>query len=200
MQNLCFLTFFFIQHPRLLFSTGIKAQPLDSSIYHWQASITGPVGSPYEGGIFYLYLKIPFYYPFSPPKVRFLTKIFHPNVSMHGDIGIDNLHHNWVSGKFLFSNSRYCERLLYHINLWLLLRIDHSEGAAVNPIPVDGSFLRCLHGAGDREVVPGRPEAVRRRRPNLDLEVCHARLHAAQCQRMNYSSFYPESAGNMSVV
>jgi ubiquitin-conjugating enzyme E2 D/E len=78
---------------------GIRAQPLDSSYYHWQASITGPAGSPYEGGIFYLYLKVPFTYPFDPPEVRFLTRIFHPNISRHGDIGIDSIQqHNWVSG------------------------------------------------------------------------------------------------------
>lgn len=80
-------------------SEGIRAKPLDSSYYHWQATITGPVGSPYEGGIFYLYLKVPFSYPFNPPEVRFLTRIFHPNVSRHGDIGIDSIQqHNWVSG------------------------------------------------------------------------------------------------------
>jgi len=78
---------------------GIEAQPLDSCYYHWQASITGPVGSPYEGGVFYLYLKVPFTYPFDPPEVRFLTKIFHPNVSRHGDVGIDSIQQaNWVSG------------------------------------------------------------------------------------------------------
>ena len=31
--------------------------------------------------------------------MRFLTRIFHPNVSRHGDIGIDSiLQHGWVSG------------------------------------------------------------------------------------------------------
>lgn len=30
-----------------------------------------------------------------PPIVRFLTKILHPNVSRHGDVGIDSIHHNW---------------------------------------------------------------------------------------------------------
>ena len=75
---------------------GIKAQPLDSSYSHWHASITGPVGSPYEGGIFYLNIKFPIRYPFAPPFVTFLTKIFHPNIGSHGDIGMDILHkHSW---------------------------------------------------------------------------------------------------------
>jgi len=74
---------------------GINAKPLDSSCFFWQASITGPLGSPYEGGIFYLYLRIPKSYPLKPPMVRFITKIYHPNVSKHGDIGLDSIHENW---------------------------------------------------------------------------------------------------------
>lgn len=41
---------------------GIEAVPLDKMCCHWQATITGPVGSPYEGGLFYLYLKVPLRY------------------------------------------------------------------------------------------------------------------------------------------
>lgn len=74
---------------------GIQATPLDQNCCHWQASITGPQGSPYEGGQFLLYLQIPDSYPMKPPKVRFITKIFHPNISRHGDIGLDSIHHNW---------------------------------------------------------------------------------------------------------
>ncbi|XP_049787443.1 uncharacterized protein LOC126190881 [Schistocerca cancellata] len=74
---------------------GIEAIPLDQKCCHWQATITGPVGSPYEGGLFYLYLQVPYSYPMCPPVVRFLTKIFHPNVSRHGDVGIDSIQHNW---------------------------------------------------------------------------------------------------------
>lgn len=38
---------------------GIEAVPLDEMCYQWQASITGPKDSPYEGGTFFLYLQIP---------------------------------------------------------------------------------------------------------------------------------------------
>ncbi|XP_043278641.1 uncharacterized protein morgue [Venturia canescens] len=74
---------------------GIEATPLDQMCCHWQATITGPIGSPYEGGLFYLYLQVPYSYPMCPPVVKFLTKILHPNVSRHGDVGIDSIHHNW---------------------------------------------------------------------------------------------------------
>ena len=41
---------------------GIEATPLDQMCCHWQATITGPAGSPYEGGLFFLYLQVPYRY------------------------------------------------------------------------------------------------------------------------------------------
>ena len=95
--------------------------------------ISGPVGSPYEGGIFFLYLKVPFSYPFNPPEVRFLTRIFHPNVSRHGDIGIDSIQqHNWVSGLTIPKVQIIClfhhmsttnpEFRIYQFYLWCILK------------------------------------------------------------------------------
>lgn len=40
-------------------------------------------------------MQIPHSYPIRPPLVRFATKIFHPNISRHGDIGLDCIQHNW---------------------------------------------------------------------------------------------------------
>ncbi|XP_016997763.2 uncharacterized protein morgue [Drosophila takahashii] len=70
-------------------SEGISAIPLDRQNNYWQATILGPPGSPYEGGKFFLFIYFPERYPMTPPTVRFLTKILHPNVSRHGDVGID---------------------------------------------------------------------------------------------------------------
>ena len=43
------------------------------------------------GGIFKLELFLPEDYPMTPPKIRFLTKIFHPNVDKLGRICLDVL-------------------------------------------------------------------------------------------------------------
>lgn len=43
------------------------------------------------GGIFKLELFLPDDYPMAPPKIRFLTKIFHPNVDKLGRICLDVL-------------------------------------------------------------------------------------------------------------
>lgn len=75
---------------------GIKLAPLDIGWYHWQGTIAGPVGSPFEGGMFFLHIQVPYSYPRSSAIVRFLTKIFHPNISRHGDVGIDSIEHGWT--------------------------------------------------------------------------------------------------------
>uniref|UniRef100_A0A3B3V3V9 Ubiquitin-conjugating enzyme E2 T n=1 Tax=Poecilia latipinna TaxID=48699 RepID=A0A3B3V3V9_9TELE len=53
--------------------------------------IVGGVGTPYEGGLFSLEVKIPERYPFEPPNIRFLTPIYHPNIDNSGRICHDAL-------------------------------------------------------------------------------------------------------------
>ena len=72
-----------------------SAGVIGDDIYNWQATIMGPTGSPYEGGIFYLRIEFPADYPFKPPRVIFTTKIYHCNINMAGSICLDILKEQW---------------------------------------------------------------------------------------------------------
>jgi len=74
---------------------GISAVPHEDNLRYFDVSIHGPSGSPYEGGIFKLELFLPEDYPMTPPKIRFLTKIYHPNIDKLGRICLDVLKGNW---------------------------------------------------------------------------------------------------------
>ena len=72
-----------------------SAGPKADNLYEWVSTITGPSGSPYAGGIFFLDIHFPIDYPFKPPKVVFRTKIYHCNVNSSGHICLDILKDNW---------------------------------------------------------------------------------------------------------
>jgi len=74
---------------------GISARAHEDNMRYFNAIIAGPVQSPYEGGLFELELFLPEDYPMSPPKVRFLTKIYHPNIDKLGRICLDILKDKW---------------------------------------------------------------------------------------------------------
>mgnify|MGYP002476844724 FL=1 len=61
----------------------------------WQGTIFGPSETPWEGGIFCLKMTFPESYPEKPPRVRFTTEMFHPNVYADGTLCLDILQDKW---------------------------------------------------------------------------------------------------------
>lgn len=63
---------------------------------HFRGHFRGPPDTPYEGGSYDVDIKITPEYPFKPPEMRFITKIWHPNVSSQtGAICLDTLGNAW---------------------------------------------------------------------------------------------------------
>jgi ubiquitin-conjugating enzyme E2 A len=74
---------------------GVSATPIDDTMKVWESVICGPPGTPLEGGVFELSLKFTDEYPFRPPNVKFVSEVFHPNVSKDGRICLDILSDKW---------------------------------------------------------------------------------------------------------
>lgn len=74
---------------------GISCAPTPTNYRHFMVALAGPGDTPYAGGLFKLELFLPEDYPMAPPKVRFLTKIYHPNIDRLGRICLDILKDKW---------------------------------------------------------------------------------------------------------
>uniref|UniRef100_H2ZEX8 Ubiquitin-conjugating enzyme E2 G1 n=2 Tax=Ciona savignyi TaxID=51511 RepID=H2ZEX8_CIOSA len=71
------------------FSAGLVDE---NNIYKWEVLIIGPVDSLYEGGYFKAHLTFPEEYPQRPPKLKFISEMWHPNVGKDGFVCISILH------------------------------------------------------------------------------------------------------------
>ncbi|XP_006644048.3 ubiquitin-conjugating enzyme E2 20-like [Oryza brachyantha] len=76
---------------------GVSAFPEGDNIFQWVGTIAGSAATAYEGTSYRLSLAFPSDYPYKPPKVRFETPCFHPNVDAHGNICLDILQDKWSS-------------------------------------------------------------------------------------------------------
>lgn len=66
--------------------------PNDNNFLEWKVLFFGPPDTIFENGIFEAKMIFPKDYPNSPPKIVFVTKLFHPNIYPDGTVCISILH------------------------------------------------------------------------------------------------------------
>ncbi|TEB22480.1 ubiquitin conjugating enzyme [Coprinellus micaceus] len=71
------------------FSAGLVDE---SNLYEWEVMIIGPPDTLYEGGFFKARLSFPPEFPLQPPKMKFITPMWHPNIYADGSVCISILH------------------------------------------------------------------------------------------------------------
>ena len=86
---------------------NISISPIDEDIFNWNLIIFGPKDSYYEGGIFKAKIEFPEDFPKNPPVIKFISRIFHPNIYSNGIVCISILH---PSGDDLYGYEKSCER------------------------------------------------------------------------------------------
>ncbi|XP_017059313.1 ubiquitin-conjugating enzyme E2 D3 [Drosophila ficusphila] len=74
---------------------GYEVEVVDDNLLHWMATIPGPADSPYAGGRFKLDLLFTTQFPFSPPYIKFSTRIFHCNIATNGYVCLNILRSEW---------------------------------------------------------------------------------------------------------
>lgn len=80
----------------------IEIHPHSDDLMRLEGTIKGPPDTPYHGAKFVLEITIPTNYPFVPPIVKFVTKIWHPNISSAtGVICLDVLKDQWAAAMSL---------------------------------------------------------------------------------------------------
>eukprot|EP01071_Lankesteria_metandrocarpae_P003410 Lankesteria_metandrocarpae@DN2938_c0_g1_i1.p1 len=94
----------------------IQAQPFNESMMYCHAVIQGPVDTAWEAGYFHLLVHFSEEYPTAPPQVKFLSKVFHPNIYPNGQLCLDILQHNWSPAYDLSAVLTSIQSLLHDLN------------------------------------------------------------------------------------
>lgn len=112
------------------------------NVEQWSATFDGPVDSPYEGCQLHVLVDVPKEYPCSAPKIKFITPIFHPNISeAKGYICLDLLNdvNRW-------SPTLTIEKLLLSV---LSLLTDPNPAHGLNSHAIDLFRSECVYCSGD---------------------------------------------------
>lgn len=133
-----------------------------------------------SGGKFNLELFLPDDYPMCPPRIRFLTRIYHPNIDRLGRICLDVLKNNWSPALQIRT---------------ILLSIQALLGAPNPEDPLNEAVAKQWKVCDLRRFLAycGRPTDLATGKPTRGDQDC-ARVDAALCSKeMSSMETYPQT-------
>ncbi|KAK9747941.1 hypothetical protein RND81_02G025300 [Saponaria officinalis] len=81
-----------------LMMSNFTVEPINDRTDEFYVIFRGPKESLYEGGVWKLHVELAINYPYEPPTVTFVNKIFHPNINeQSGVICLDVINKSWSS-------------------------------------------------------------------------------------------------------
>ncbi|XP_039491912.1 ubiquitin-conjugating enzyme E2 4 [Drosophila santomea] len=100
-----------------LLASGYRTT-VDDNMANLDVCLEGPLGSAYEGGVWTVNVAMPQEYPLKAPRIRFVTKILHPNIEfITGLVCMNVLKQAWSSSYDLVNIfETFLPQLLRHPN------------------------------------------------------------------------------------
>lgn len=79
-----------------LMMSDYKVETVNEGLAEFFVEFPGPQDSPYQDGTWKVRVRLSDDYPYQPPSIRFLNRIFHPNIGeMSGTVCLDVLRETW---------------------------------------------------------------------------------------------------------
>ncbi|KAI8898951.1 ubiquitin-conjugating enzyme family protein [Globomyces pollinis-pini] len=92
-----------LQDLKKIESTDIQLAPVNDDLFNWTATLS-QIDVPYQNTSFTILIQVPENYPTVPPKIKFKSKICHPNIHfLTGEICLDLLSTQWAPTWTLYS-------------------------------------------------------------------------------------------------
>jgi ubiquitin-protein ligase len=123
-----------------------------NDIYFWKIILSGPSKTPYEGGLWMLYVHFDSQYPRQPPKIRFVTEIYHVNVSADGRVCHHLFDRGWSNNTTMIEVFQSILQLLGEPNFEDAVSIEKAQLKREKPNEYDRQLKECTQRHGSKSL------------------------------------------------